>query len=37
VKGHLIEGTAEEMTAGSGEKETWRAKRDPSTLKPLDL
>jgi SAM-dependent methyltransferase len=37
VKGHFIEGTAEEMTAGSGEKETWRAKRDPSTLKPLDL
>jgi hypothetical protein len=37
MQGHLIEGTAEALTAGSREKETWRAKRDPSTLKPLDL
>jgi SAM-dependent methyltransferase len=37
VQGHLIEGTAEEMTAGSQRKQTWEAKRDPSSMKPLDL
>ena len=37
VQGHLIEGTAEEMTAGSQGKQTWKAKRDPSSMKPLDL
>ena len=37
VQGYSIEGTAEEMTAGVGGKQTWKAKRDPSTLKPLDL
>jgi SAM-dependent methyltransferase len=37
VQGHLIEGTAEEMTAGSKGKQTWTAKRDPSSMKPLDL
>jgi SAM-dependent methyltransferase len=37
VQGHLIEGTAEEMTAGSQGKQAWKAKRDPSSMKPLDL
>jgi SAM-dependent methyltransferase len=37
VQGHLIEGTAEEMTAGSQGKRAWKAKRDPSSMKPLDL
>jgi hypothetical protein len=37
VQGHLIEGTAEEMTVGSHVKKDWRAKRDPSSMKPLDL
>jgi SAM-dependent methyltransferase len=36
VQGHLIEGTAEEMTAGSQGRQGWRAKRDPSSVKPLD-
>jgi hypothetical protein len=36
VQGHLIEGTAEEMTAGSQGKGIWKAKRDPSSMKPLD-
>jgi SAM-dependent methyltransferase len=36
VQGHFIEGTAEEMTAGSQEKQTWEAKRNPSSTKPLD-
>ena len=36
VQGNLIEGTAEEMTAGSQRKQTWKAKRDPSSMKPLD-
>jgi len=36
VLGHLIEGTAEEMTAGSQEKRTWEAKRNPSSAKPSD-
>jgi SAM-dependent methyltransferase len=37
VQGHLIEGTAEGMTVGSQGKQTWKAKRDPSSMKPLDL
>lgn len=37
VQDHLIEGTAEEMTAGSQGKRTWKAKRDTSSMKPLDL
>jgi SAM-dependent methyltransferase len=37
VQGHLMEGTPEEMTAGSQGTRTWKAKRDPSSMKPLDL
>jgi SAM-dependent methyltransferase len=37
VQGHLVEGTAEKMIAGSQGKQTWKAKRDPSSVKPLDL
>ena len=37
VQGHLIEGTAEEVTAGSQGKQTWKAERGPSSMKPLDL
>jgi SAM-dependent methyltransferase len=37
VQGHLIEGTAEEMPMGSQGKKPWEAKRDPSSIKPLDL
>jgi hypothetical protein len=37
VYGHLIEGTAEEMTVGSRGKQAWKAKRDPSSAKPLGL
>jgi SAM-dependent methyltransferase len=37
VQGHFVEGMAEEVTAGSRGKQTWKAKRDPSTMKPLDL
>jgi len=36
VQGHLIEGTAEGMTVGSQGKQAWKAKRDPSSMKPLD-
>jgi SAM-dependent methyltransferase len=36
VEGHLIEGVAEEMTGGSHAKQTWKAKRGPSSMKPLD-
>ncbi len=36
VQGHFIEGVAEEMIAGSQGRQTWKAKRDPSTMKPLD-
>ncbi len=36
VQGHLVEGTAGEITAGSQGKQTWKAKRDPSSMKPLD-
>jgi SAM-dependent methyltransferase len=35
VQGHLIEGTAEEMNRASQDKRTWRAKRNPSSIKPL--
>jgi SAM-dependent methyltransferase len=36
VQGHLIEGTAEGMPMGSQGKQPWKAKRDPSSIKPLD-
>jgi hypothetical protein len=36
VQGHIIEGVAEEMTAGSQGRQIWKAIRDPSTWKPLD-
>jgi SAM-dependent methyltransferase len=36
VQGHLIEGTAEEMKRGPQGKRTWIAKRNPSSMKPLD-
>jgi len=36
VQGDLIEGTAEEVTPGSHGKKEWKAKRDPSSMKPLD-
>jgi SAM-dependent methyltransferase len=36
VQGHLVQGTAEETTAGSQGKQTWKAKRDPLSMKPLD-
>jgi SAM-dependent methyltransferase len=37
VQSHLIEGTAEEETMGSQGKRTWKTKRNPSSMKPLDL
>ncbi|MGE5842034.1 MAG: class I SAM-dependent methyltransferase [Deltaproteobacteria bacterium] len=37
VQGHFIEGMTEEMTAGSRGKQTWKAKRNPSSIKPLDF
>jgi SAM-dependent methyltransferase len=37
VQRDLIEGMAEEMTGGSQGKLTWKARRDPSSAKPLDL
>jgi SAM-dependent methyltransferase len=37
VQKHLIEGTAEEMPVGSQGKQPWKAKRDPSSIKALDL
>lgn len=37
VQGHFIDGTAEEMTMSSQGKQPWKAKRDPSSIKPLDL
>jgi SAM-dependent methyltransferase len=37
VQDHLIEGTAEEMNKGPQGKRTWKAKRNPSSMKPLDL
>jgi SAM-dependent methyltransferase len=37
VQGHLIEGTAEEMTKSSQGKGAWKAKRNRSSMKPLDL
>lgn len=36
VQGHLLEGTAEEMMPGAHGKTNWKAKRDPSSMKPLD-
>lgn len=36
VQDHLIEGTAEEMPVGSQGKRIWKAKRDTSSMKPLD-
>jgi len=35
VQGHLIEGTAEGMHRASQGKRTWRAKRNPSSTRPL--
>jgi hypothetical protein len=35
VQDHLIEGTTEEMTAGSQEQLTWTAKRNPSSMNLL--
>jgi len=37
VIGHLIEGTAEEMNRGPQGRQSWKAKRSPSSMKPLDL
>ena len=37
VIGHLIEGTAEEMNRGPRGRQSWKAKRSPSSMKPLDL
>lgn len=37
VHDHLMEGTAEEMTARSQGKQAWIAKRNPSSMKPLGL
>jgi SAM-dependent methyltransferase len=37
VQGHLMEGAAGEMTAGSQGKRTWKATRNPASMKPLDL
>ena len=34
--GHLLEGTVQRVGMGSEEKKTWRATREPSTMKPLD-
>jgi SAM-dependent methyltransferase len=36
VQGHFVEGTAEGMDAGSGEKQPWKAIRDPSSIRSLD-
>ena len=37
VIGHLIEGTVEEMNRGPQGRQSWKAKRSPSSMKPLDL
>jgi SAM-dependent methyltransferase len=37
VQEHFVEGIAEETTAGSQEKRDWKAERNPSSMKPLDL
>lgn len=37
VQGHLIEGTAGEMSGASQTKKTWKAERNPSSQKPWDL
>ena len=36
IQGHLIEGTSEGMPGGSGEKQPWKARRDPSSVQSLD-
>lgn len=36
AQGHLIEGAAGEMIADSQREQTWKAKRDPSSMMPLD-
>ena len=36
VQGHLLEGTSGEVAAGA-QKRNWKATRDASTMKPLDL
>jgi len=37
VQDHVVEGTAEEITGVSHGQRTWIGKRDPSSVKPLDL
>lgn len=37
VQDHFIEGKVGEMTAGSRGERAWKAKRNPSSMKPLDL
>jgi len=37
VQGHLIEGAAEGTAAGSQGNQSWKAERNPSSMKPLDL
>ena len=37
VLGHLIEGTVEEMNRGPQGRQIWKAKRNPSSMKLLDL
>jgi SAM-dependent methyltransferase len=37
VQEHFVEGIAEETTAGSQKKRDWKAERNPSSMKPLDL
>jgi SAM-dependent methyltransferase len=36
VQGHLIEGTVEEMNRGPQERQIWKAKRNPSSMKLWD-
>ncbi len=36
VKGELLEGTAERLSAGSGEKRPWKARRDPASMQFFD-
>lgn len=36
AKGNFMEGTAEETTGGAQRKQTWKATRIPSSMKPLD-
>ncbi len=37
VQGRLLEGTAQRVTGEPEEKQAWRATRDPSSMKPLEL